>query len=148
MLDAQPAAVYSASPDDPSRKSKFEFWLEHHRIYFLTIVLSTNVAVGMKFDPTCRQRNLSSTTALDLTQFGSLQGLQKKLVLFKNKNSKKVSILGDDLKVKAVGSQTLFHKEVLAITVLDTGNNPIDDIKDHISDLCFHYTLDELSVKW
>ena len=64
MLDAQPAAVYPASPDDPSRKSKFGFWLEHHRIYFLTIVLSTNVAVGMKFDPTCRQRNLSSTTAL------------------------------------------------------------------------------------
>ena len=31
---------------------------------FLTIVLSTVVAVEMKFDPTCRQRNLSSTTAL------------------------------------------------------------------------------------
>ena len=64
MLDAQPAAVYPASPDDPSRKSKFGFWLEHHRIYSLTIVLLTNVAVGMRFDPTCRQRNLSSTTAL------------------------------------------------------------------------------------
>ena len=41
-----------------------DFWLEHHCIYFLTIVLSTIVAVGMKFDSTCRQRNLSSTTAL------------------------------------------------------------------------------------
>ena len=66
MLDAQPAAVFPASPDDPSRNSKFGFWSEHHRIYFLTIVLSTIVAVGMKFVPTCRQRNLSSTTALEI----------------------------------------------------------------------------------
>ena len=29
-----------------------------------------NVAVGMKFDPTCRQRNLSSTTALHVTLTG------------------------------------------------------------------------------
>ena len=64
MLDAQPATVYPTSPDDPSCNSKFGFWSEHHYIYFLTIVLSTIVAVGMKFDPTCRQRNLSSTTAL------------------------------------------------------------------------------------
>ena len=67
MRDAQPAAVYPATPDDPSRNLKFGFWSEHHRIYFLTIVLSTVVAVGMKFDPTCRQRNLSSTTALIFT---------------------------------------------------------------------------------
>ena len=66
MLDAQPATVYPASPDDPSRNSKFGFWLEHPCIYFLTTVLSTIVAVGMKFDPTCRQRNLSSTTALQI----------------------------------------------------------------------------------
>ena len=64
MLDAQPAAVYPASPDDPSYNSMFGFLSEHHRIHFLTIVLSTIVAVGMKFDPTFRQRNLSSTTAL------------------------------------------------------------------------------------
>ena len=63
MLDAQPATVYPASPDDPSRNLKL-IWSEHHCIYFLTIVLSTIVAVGMKFDPTCRQRNLSSMTAL------------------------------------------------------------------------------------
>ena len=66
MLDAQPATVYPASPDDLSRNSKFGFWLEHHCIYFLTIVLSTIVAVVMKFDPTCRERNLSSTTALEI----------------------------------------------------------------------------------
>ena len=65
----------SASPDDPSRNSKFGFWLEHHRIYFLTIILSTIVAVGMKFDPTCRQRNLSSTTALQGT--GGFEVLSK-----------------------------------------------------------------------
>ena len=53
MLNTQPATVYPASPDDPSRNSKVGFWLEHHCIY-----------VGIKFDPTCRQRNLSSTTAL------------------------------------------------------------------------------------
>ena len=65
MLDAQPATVvYPASPDDPSCNSKFGFWSEHHCIYFLTIVLSRIVAVGMKFDPTCRQRNLFSMTAL------------------------------------------------------------------------------------
>ena len=67
MLDAQPTTVYPASPDDPSRNSKFGFWSEHHCIYFLTIVLSTIVAVGMKFDLTCRQRNLSSMTALRVT---------------------------------------------------------------------------------
>ena len=49
--------------DDPSRNLKFAFWSEHHCFYFLTVVLSTIVTVGMKFDPTCRQRNLSSTTA-------------------------------------------------------------------------------------
>ena len=54
MLDAQPAAVYPASPDDPSRNSKFGFWSEHHRIYLLTIVLSTIVTVGMKFDTACQ----------------------------------------------------------------------------------------------
>ena len=43
MLDAQPATVYPASPDDPSRNLKFGFWSEHHCIYFLTIVLSTIV---------------------------------------------------------------------------------------------------------
>ena len=64
MLDAQPATVYLASPSDPSRNSKFGSWSEHRCIYFLTIVLSTIVAVGMNFDPTCRQRNLSLTTAL------------------------------------------------------------------------------------
>ena len=63
-VDAQPATVYPASPNDPSRNSKFGFWSEHHCIYFLTIVLSTIVAVGIKFDPTCRQRNLSSITAI------------------------------------------------------------------------------------
>ena len=68
MLNAQPATVYLASPDDPSRTNlKFGFWSEHHCIYFLTIVLLTIVAIGMKFDPTCRQRNLSSTTALLIT---------------------------------------------------------------------------------
>ena len=56
MLDAQPATVYPVSPDDPSHNSKFGFWTEHHCIYFLTIVLLTIVAVGMKFYPTCRQR--------------------------------------------------------------------------------------------
>ena len=62
---AQPTTVYLASLDDPLRSSKFGFWSEHQVcIYFLTIVLLTIVAVGMKFDPTCRQRNLSSTTAL------------------------------------------------------------------------------------
>ena len=64
MLDTQPVTISPASPDDPSRNSKFGFWSEYHCIYFLTIVLSTIVAVGIKFDPTCRQRNLSSTTAL------------------------------------------------------------------------------------
>ena len=64
MLDAQPATVYQASTDDPSRNSKFGFWLEHRCIYFLTIVLSTILAVRMKFDPTCRQRNLSFMMAL------------------------------------------------------------------------------------
>ena len=64
MLDAQPTTIYPASPDEPSRNSKFGFWSEHHCIYFLTIVLSSIVAVGMKFNPTCRQRNLSSMTAL------------------------------------------------------------------------------------
>ena len=54
MLDAQPATVYPASPEYPSRNSKFGFWSEHHCIYFLTIVLSTIVAVGINFDPTCR----------------------------------------------------------------------------------------------
>ena len=53
MLDAQPATVYLASLDAPLHDSEFGFWSEHHRIHFLTIVLSTNVAVGMKFDPTC-----------------------------------------------------------------------------------------------
>ena len=43
---------------------KFGSWSEHHCIYFLTIVLLTIVDIVMKFDPTCRQRNLSSTTAL------------------------------------------------------------------------------------
>ena len=66
MLDAQPATVYPARPDDPSRNSKVGFWSEHRCIYFLAIVLSTIVAVGMKFDLTCRQRNLSSTPALNL----------------------------------------------------------------------------------
>ena len=69
MLDAQPATVYLASPDDPSCNSKYGFWSEHHFIYFLTIVLSTIVIVGMKFDPTCRQRNLSSTMALMFSLF-------------------------------------------------------------------------------
>ena len=64
MLDAQPTTVYPTSPDDPSRNSKFGFWSEHHCIYFLTIVSSTVVAGGMKVGPTCRQRDLSSTTAL------------------------------------------------------------------------------------
>ena len=67
ILDAQPATVYPASPNDLSRNSKIGFWSEHHCIYFLTIVLSTIVAVGMTFAPTCRQRNLSSTTALVCT---------------------------------------------------------------------------------
>ena len=80
MLDAQPAIVYPTSPDDLSRNSKFGFWSGHHCIYFLTTVLSTIVAVGMKFDLTCRQRNLSSTTALLATppwskQFPSLSYL-------------------------------------------------------------------------
>ena len=44
MLDAQLAAVYPASPNDPSRNSKFGFWSQHHRIYFLNIVLSTIIA--------------------------------------------------------------------------------------------------------
>ena len=57
------------SPDDPSHNSKFGFWSEHHCIYFLTIVLSTVVAVRMKFDLTCRQRNLSSMTALRSVHF-------------------------------------------------------------------------------
>ena len=64
MLDAQPATVYPASPNDPLRNSMFGIWLEHCCIYFLTIVLLTIVAIGMKFDPTCQQRNLSSMTAL------------------------------------------------------------------------------------
>ena len=71
MLDAQPI-VYLASLNDPwSHNSKFGFWSEHHCIYFLTIVLSTNiiVAVRMKFDPTCRQRSLSSMTALEEANF-------------------------------------------------------------------------------
>ena len=61
MLDAQPATVYPASPNDLLRNSKLK-----HCIYFLTIVLSTIVAVGMKFDPTCRQKILSSTTELEI----------------------------------------------------------------------------------
>ena len=44
-----------------------DFGRTHHCIYFLTVVLSKIVDVGMKFDPTCRQRNLSSTTALVVT---------------------------------------------------------------------------------
>ena len=44
--------------------ASFGFWSEHHCIYFLTIVLLTIVDVGMKFDLTCLQRNLSSMTAL------------------------------------------------------------------------------------
>ena len=52
-------------PDDPSHNLKFGFWSEHHCIYFLTIVLSTIVVVRIKFYPTCQQRNLSSTTALN-----------------------------------------------------------------------------------
>ena len=55
MLDAQPATVYPTSLDDPSRDAKFGFWSEHHCIYLLTIVLSTIVAIGMKFDLTYRQ---------------------------------------------------------------------------------------------
>ena len=70
MLDTRPATVYLANPFDPSRNSKFGFWSEHHCIYFLTIVLSTIVDVGMEFDPTCRQRNLSSTTALVAMDIG------------------------------------------------------------------------------
>ena len=46
--------------------------------YFLTIVLSTIVAVGMKFVPTCRQRNLSSTTAL-LSTLGSYPSTTNKI---------------------------------------------------------------------
>ena len=62
MLDAQPA-VYPASPEDPLRNSKLDFGRNIKcRIYFVTIVLSTIVAVGMNFVPTCQQRNLSSTT--------------------------------------------------------------------------------------
>ena len=67
MLDTQPVAIYPASPDDHRGTHKFGFWSEYHCIYFLTIVLSTIVAVGKKFDLTCRQRNLSSTTALMMT---------------------------------------------------------------------------------
>ena len=54
-FDAQPATIYPASLDDPLRKAKFRFWSEHRCIYFLNI---------LKFDPTCRQRNPCSTTAL------------------------------------------------------------------------------------
>ena len=46
----------------------FGICLEHPCIYFLTIV----VDVGMKFDPTCRQRNLSSTTALVLSYWNRM----------------------------------------------------------------------------
>ena len=51
MLDAQLATVYPASPDDPSLNSKFGFWSKHLCIYFLTIVLSTIVAVGDEIWP-------------------------------------------------------------------------------------------------
>ena len=64
MLDAQPATVYPASPDDPSHNSKLDFGRNVTAFIFLTIVLSTIVAVGMNFDPTCRQRNLSWMMAL------------------------------------------------------------------------------------
>ena len=60
---------------------KFGFWSELHCIYFLTIVLSTIVAVRMKFDLTCRQRNLSSTTSLVPATTGRKWPLKKKFPL-------------------------------------------------------------------
>ena len=86
ILDAQPATVYPASPDVPSRNSKFGFWSQHHCIYFLTIVLSTIVAVGMKFDLTCQQRNLSSTTALQRSHDGVISGAYWKVASVHHKS--------------------------------------------------------------
>ena len=65
MLDAQPAAVYPASPDDPSRKSKFGFgW---NITAFISWPLFCRQMSPSGWNLTRhhhRQRNLSSMTAL------------------------------------------------------------------------------------
>ena len=74
MLDTQPTTVYLANPDDPSRNLKFGFWSNTSLHLF-----PDHCFVGMKFDPTCRQRNLSSTTAL--VEVGQYTALMKEAVV-------------------------------------------------------------------
>ena len=54
---AQPTTVYPASLNDPSRRLKFGFWSERHCIISWPLFC-------WRLSPSCRQRNLSSTTAL------------------------------------------------------------------------------------
>ena len=51
------------------------------------------------------------------------------------------------ISVKGIESRTQFHENVLARTVLNDEQFSMDDQKGHISDLCFHYTLDQPLVK-